>query len=68
VKQAAAELGINAYSIYDWIRSGQTPARHAPSGRWCIPWDPATQAIYRHKVETSTRLHRTPTTPPQEAV
>jgi hypothetical protein len=56
VKQAAAQLGIPADAVYNWLRLGQVPARRGPSGRWCIPWDPATQEIYRLKVAGSFRL------------
>jgi hypothetical protein len=38
----------------------QVPARRGPSGRWCIPWDPATQEIYRQKVSGSFRLKPVP--------
>jgi hypothetical protein len=47
VKQAAAELGIPADAVYNWLAHGHVPARRGPSGRWCIPWDSDTQAIYR---------------------
>lgn len=56
VKQAAAELGIPADAVYNWLRLGQVPARRRPSGRSCIPWDPATQEIYQQKVDNSIRL------------
>ncbi|WP_432969984.1 hypothetical protein [Dactylosporangium sp. CA-233914] len=56
VKQAAAELGIPADAVYNWLRLRQVPARRDPSGRWCIPWDPATREIYRQKVAGSFRL------------
>jgi len=56
VKQAAAELGITADAIYNWLAHAQVPARRGPNGRWCIPWDPDTQATYRHKVAASFRL------------
>lgn len=61
VKQAAAELGIPADAIYNWLACGQVPARRGPSGRWCIPWDPDTQAIYQRKVAASFRLKPNPT-------
>lgn len=57
VKQAGAELGIPADAVYHWLRLGQVPARRGPSGRWCVPWDLATQEIYRHKVACSLRLN-----------
>jgi DNA invertase Pin-like site-specific DNA recombinase len=63
VQRAAAELGITADAITNWLRNGQAPARKGASGRWCIPWDPATQALYRQKVAESFRLKPTqPTT------
>jgi hypothetical protein len=69
VKQAAAELGIPADAVYNWLRLGQVPARRGASGRWCIPWDPATQEIYRQKVAMSFRLKPTPpTTTPTTSV
>ena len=61
VKQAAAELGIPADAVYNWLQHDQVPARRGPSGRWCIPWDPETQAIYRQKVAASFRLKPTQT-------
>jgi hypothetical protein len=57
VKQAAAQLGITADAVYNWLSLSQVPARRGPSGRWCIPWDPDTQAIYRRKVAASFRLN-----------
>jgi hypothetical protein len=54
IKQAAAELGIPADVVYNWLAHGQVPARRGPSGRWCIPWDRATQEIYRRAAGTST--------------
>ncbi len=59
VKQAAAQLGIPASAVYNWLVKEQVPARRAPGGRWCIPWDPATQEIYRDKVAKSFRLKPT---------
>jgi DNA invertase Pin-like site-specific DNA recombinase len=56
VKHAAAQLGIPASAVYTWLVKGQVPARRAPGGRWCIPWDPETQQIYRQKVARSFRL------------
>lgn len=60
VKQAAAEPGISADAVYNWLRLGQVPARRGPSGRWRIPWDPATQEIYRQKIANSFRLEPVP--------
>lgn len=64
VKQAAADLGIPADAVYNWLRLGQVPARRGPSGRWCIPWDPTTQEIYRQKVANSFRLKPIQAAPP----
>src|SRR5436190_7483698 len=60
VKQVATELGIPADAVYNWLAHGQVPARRGPSGRWCIPWDSATQEIYRQKVAGSFRLKPVP--------
>jgi hypothetical protein len=62
VKQAAAELGVPADAVYNWLAHGQVPARRGPARRWCIPWDPATQEIYRQKVANSLRLNPVPPT------
>jgi hypothetical protein len=66
VKQAAAELGIPADAVYNWLRLGQVPARRGPSGRWCIPWDPVTREIYQQKVAGSFRLN--PVVPAQRTL
>lgn len=50
IKQAAARLGIKGDSIYHWIWLDQVPARRDTSGRWCIPWTPDVETIYRNKV------------------
>ena len=60
VKDAAAQLGIPADAVYNWLRLSQVPGRRGPSGRWCIPWDPATQEIYQQKVADSFRLNPIP--------
>jgi DNA invertase Pin-like site-specific DNA recombinase len=59
VLDAARQLGISRSAIYDWLNKGQLPGRQAPSGRWCIPWDPQTQDLYRQKVAASFRLKPT---------
>lgn len=55
VKQAAQILGISADAIYNWLRLGQVPA-NTRAGRWCIPRDAETEAVYRAKVAHSFRL------------
>jgi excisionase family DNA binding protein len=49
VKEAAAQLGIPADAVYNWLAHDQVPARRARGGRWCIPWDPATQETTARK-------------------
>ncbi len=56
VPDAARRLGITADAIYNWLKNGQTPGRLAMYGRWCIPWDEATETCYRAKVAASIRL------------
>lgn len=53
-------LTAPADAVYNWLAHGQVPARRDPSGRWCIPWDPDTEAIYRRKVAASFRLKPAP--------
>ncbi len=60
VPDAASRLGISADAIYNWLKNGQTPGRLALYGRWCIPWDEATEALYRAKVASSVRLKPQP--------
>jgi len=55
VKQVAQILGIPADAIYNWLRFGQVPS-NTRAGRWCIPWDAATEEVYRQKVASSFRL------------
>jgi hypothetical protein len=57
-RSAPAAITI-APPVYNWLVKGQVPARRAPGGRWCIPWDPATQEIYRDKAAKSFRLKPT---------
>jgi len=61
IKQAAARLGIKPDAIYHWIWLRQVPARKDPTGRWCIPWTPEIEAVYRKKVNES--VHLKPSTP-----
>ena len=56
VQDAAHRLGVSASAIYYWLDNGQLPGRQAPSGRWCIPWNPDTEAMYRQKAAASFRL------------
>jgi len=69
VPDAAARLKVSASAVYYWLSNGQLPARQAPSGRWCIPWDPKTEAAYRAQVAASFRLKpRTQPAPERGAV
>ncbi|MBB5109881.1 DNA invertase Pin-like site-specific DNA recombinase [Streptomyces spectabilis] len=61
VKQVAARLSINADAVYYWLANGLAPGRKDPSGRWCIPWTPETEATYRQQVAGS--VHLKPATP-----
>jgi DNA invertase Pin-like site-specific DNA recombinase len=68
ITQAAAQLGVAPKAVGNWIRKGQLPARRGAAGRWCIPWDDATQALYRQQVASSFRVQRTNPTPAGGAV
>ncbi|MFC9331852.1 recombinase family protein [Kitasatospora sp. NPDC057015] len=65
VKQVAAHLGVSADAVYYWLANSLTPARKDASGRWCIPWNPHTEAAYRQQVAAS--VHLKPATPPLTA-
>jgi Recombinase/Recombinase zinc beta ribbon domain len=56
VPDAARRLGVSASAVYYWLGNGLLPGRQAPSGRWCIPWNPETEALYRTTVAASFRL------------
>jgi DNA invertase Pin-like site-specific DNA recombinase len=69
VPDTARRLGVSASAVYYWLANGQLPARQAPSGRWCIPWNPQTEAAYRAKMAASSRLiPRTQPAPKEGAV
>lgn len=68
IAQAATKLGVSAHAVGNWIRKGWLPARRGAAGRWCIPWDEATQDLYRQQVANSTRVKRTQPTPAGGAV
>lgn len=68
IAQAAAQLGVASKAVGNWIRKGQLPARRGAAGRWCIPWDEATQELYRQQVANSFRVTRTTPTTAGEAV
>ncbi|MEC3979900.1 recombinase family protein [Amycolatopsis sp. H20-H5] len=68
IAQAAAQLGVAPKAVGNWIRKGQLPARRGAAGRWCIPWDEATQELYRQQVANSFRVTRTVPTTAGEAV
>ncbi|MFC4855994.1 helix-turn-helix domain-containing protein [Actinophytocola glycyrrhizae] len=59
IAQAAAQLGVAPKAVGNWVRKGRLPARRGAAGRWCIPWDEATQALYRQQVAHSFRIRRT---------
>ncbi|MFG2043970.1 hypothetical protein [Dactylosporangium sp. NPDC048998] len=57
VKQPAAELGIPADAVSDWLRPGRAPAPvAAPADAGASPGTPPPRAIYRQKVAASVRL------------
>ncbi|MEH6379003.1 hypothetical protein V7793_32385 [Streptomyces sp. KLMMK] len=69
VKQVAARLGVDPGAVYYWLAHGLTPGRKDPSGRWCIPWTPETQADYRRQITGSAHLKpSTPLMPAGDAV
>jgi hypothetical protein len=60
VRQEWTDRGVPASS--DRLAVDGLVAARALGGRWCIPWDHATQEIYRQKVAGSFRLKPVPPT------
>lgn len=59
VPEAAVRLGVSAKTVYYWIQHGLVPARRDEQAhRWCIPWDPDTQALYRRREADLAGRHR----------
>ncbi|HWO59293.1 MAG TPA: hypothetical protein VNO31_04585, partial [Umezawaea sp.] len=58
IAQAAAQLGGAPTAVGNWIRKKRLPARRGAAGRRCIPWDEATQELYRQQVANSFRVRR----------
>jgi predicted DNA-binding transcriptional regulator AlpA len=57
VPQVASRLGVSENSVINWIAAGALTARRGPSGRWCIPFDPDTEAAWRARVAASPHIH-----------
>jgi hypothetical protein len=66
VPDAARRLGVSKSALYYWLGNGLLPGRQAPSRRWCIPWNPETEAQYRATVAASIRLKPRPAQPVAE--
>ncbi|MFI6474119.1 recombinase family protein [Streptomyces sp. NPDC050516] len=58
VPEVAQVLGIHESSVYPWIRSGEMTAHQIRNRRWCIPWNPSTEAYWRTRVSESHHLKR----------
>lgn len=70
VPEAARILNIHENSIYQWVREGRMMARQERNRRWCIPWNPQTEAYWRQYVAESSHLimRTTPRNETEEAV
>ena len=56
VQEVASTLGVRAGVIYHWIDTGQLAVRKTRSGRFAIPFSPATEAACRERVAQSSRI------------
>jgi DNA invertase Pin-like site-specific DNA recombinase len=55
VPEVARRLGVSRSAIYYWLKHDLLPGRRGASGRWCIPWNPETEAAYRKQATESIR-------------
>jgi DNA invertase Pin-like site-specific DNA recombinase/predicted DNA-binding transcriptional regulator AlpA len=56
VDAVAARLGISVSAVYYWIEHGQLPARHCPSGKWCVSFTPEVETACRTRIANSHQL------------
>jgi excisionase family DNA binding protein len=59
VADAAERLGCSTGVVYDWIKTGQLPARRGAGNRLCIPWIEQTEAECRRRIAESGHLNPT---------
>jgi excisionase family DNA binding protein len=56
VDEVAARLGISVSAVYYWIEHNQLPARHGPSGKWCVSFTPEVETACRKRIANSHQL------------
>jgi len=57
VRDVAGRLGVNQGTVTNWINRGMLPARRGLYNRWCIPFGPEVEAVWREHVTASPHLH-----------
>jgi DNA invertase Pin-like site-specific DNA recombinase len=57
VREVAGRLGVNQGTVTNWINRGMLPARRGLYNRWCIPFGPEVEAVWREHVAASPHLH-----------
>jgi DNA invertase Pin-like site-specific DNA recombinase len=57
VRDVAGRLGVNQGTVTNWINRGMLPARRGLYNRWCIPFGPEVEAVWREHVAASPHLH-----------
>jgi DNA invertase Pin-like site-specific DNA recombinase len=57
VRDVAGRLGVNQGTVTNWINRGMLPARRGLYNRWCIPFGPEVEAVWREHVAASPHVH-----------
>jgi DNA invertase Pin-like site-specific DNA recombinase len=57
VRDVASRLGVNHGTIINWINRDMLPARRGLYNRWCIPFGPDVEAVWREHVSACPHVH-----------
>jgi len=57
VRDVAGRLAVNQGTVTNWINRGLLPARRGLYNRWCIPFGPEVEAVWRDHVAVSPHVH-----------
>lgn len=57
VRDVAGRLAVNQGTVTNWINRGMLPARRGLHNRWCIPFGPEVEAVWREHVAVSPHVH-----------
>jgi transposase-like protein len=57
VRDVAARLGVNHGTVINWINRGMLPAHRGLYNRWCVPFEPNTEAIWQAHIAACPHVH-----------